>query len=99
MYRFYDPKQGRILINNQDIKNVSLESLQKSIGIVPQDTVLFNDTILYNIHYGNFSANIDQVYDACRVSDLHETIMKFPVIIYVFIVFYFIIKNILYISK
>ena len=52
LYRFYDPISGRILINNQDIKHVDIESLQKVIGIVPQDTVLFNDSILYNIHYG-----------------------------------------------
>ena len=79
LYRFYDPIEGRILINNQDIRNVSVQSVQKAIGIVPQDTVLFNDTILYNIHYGNFGASLDEVYEACRVSDLHETIMRFPV--------------------
>lgn len=54
LYRFYDPIEGRILINGQDIKNVDLDSLQRCIGVVPQDTVLFNDTILYNIHYGKF---------------------------------------------
>ena len=54
LYRFYDPIEGRVLVNNQDIKNVDLDSLQRCIGIVPQDTVLFNDTILYNIHYGKF---------------------------------------------
>ncbi len=53
LYRFYDPVEGRVLINGQDIKNVNLDSLQRAIGIVPQDTVLFNDTILHNIHYGN----------------------------------------------
>ena len=61
LYRFYDPIEGRILINNQDIKDVSLDSLRNVMGIVPQDTVLFNDSILYNIHYGNFNATIDQV--------------------------------------
>jgi len=53
LYRFYDPIEGRVLINGQDIKHVNLDSLQRTIGIVPQDTVLFNDSILYNIHYGN----------------------------------------------
>jgi ATP-binding cassette, subfamily B (MDR/TAP), member 7 len=57
---------------------VSLNSLQRSIGIVPQDTVLFNDTILYNVHYGNFSASLEEVYNACRVSDLEATILRFP---------------------
>jgi ATP-binding cassette subfamily B (MDR/TAP) protein 7 len=78
LYRFYDPTDGRILINNQDIKNVSLESLRKSIGIVPQDTILFNDTILYNIHYGNFQSSIEEVHNIAKVSDLHDTIMRMP---------------------
>jgi ATP-binding cassette subfamily B (MDR/TAP) protein 7 len=78
LYRFYDPIEGRILINNQDIKDVSLDSLRNVMGIVPQDTVLFNDTILYNIHYGNFNATIDQVTQVAKISDLHETIMRMP---------------------
>lgn len=78
LYRFYDPIEGRILINNQDIKDVSLDSLRNTMGIVPQDTVLFNDTILYNIHYGNFNATIDQVTQVAQISDLHETIMRMP---------------------
>lgn len=52
LYRFYDPISGRILINNQDIRHVDIQSLQRTIGVVPQDTVLFNDSILYNINYG-----------------------------------------------
>jgi len=78
LYRFYDPIEGRVLVNNQDIKNVDLDSLQRCIGIVPQDTVLFNDTILYNIHYGDLKAPIEQVYEVAKLSDLHDTIMKFP---------------------
>jgi len=78
LYRFYDPIEGRILINNQDIKDVSLDSLRNVMGIVPQDTVLFNDTILYNIHYGNFNATIDQVTHVAKISDLHETITRMP---------------------
>ena len=78
LYRFYDPIEGKILINGQDIREVSLESLRKHIGIVPQDTVLFNDTILYNIHYGNFRASLEEVNEVCRISDLHDTILKFP---------------------
>ncbi len=78
LYRFYDPIEGKILINNQDIREVSLESLRKSIGIVPQDTILFNDTILYNIHYGNFLSNIEEVHNVAKVSDLHDTIMRMP---------------------
>ncbi len=78
LYRFYDPVEGRILINNNDIRDVSLNSLRKNIGIVPQDTVLFNDTILYNIHYGNFASSLDKVYDVTKLSDLHDTIMRMP---------------------
>lgn len=78
LYRFYDPIEGKILINNQDIKQVNVESLQKVIGIVPQDTVLFNDSILYNIHYGDFKKSIDEVYNVAKLSDLHDTIMSFP---------------------
>ena len=78
LYRFYDPIEGKILINNQDIKDVSLESLRKSIGIVPQDTILFNDTILYNIHYGNFQSSVEEVHNVAKISDLHDTIMRMP---------------------
>lgn len=78
LYRFYDPIEGRILINNQDIKDVSLNSLRQSIGIVPQDTVLFNESILYNIHYGNMKASEEDVYNVAKMSDLHNTIMKMP---------------------
>jgi ATP-binding cassette subfamily B (MDR/TAP) protein 7 len=78
LYRFYDPIEGKVLINNQDIRNVSLESLRRAIGVVPQDTTLFNDTILYNIHYGNFKSSLDQVYEVAKVSDLHDTIIRMP---------------------
>nr|QNH67873.1 ATP-binding cassette transporter subfamily B member 7 [Brachionus rotundiformis] len=78
LYRFYDPLEGRILINNQDIRNYSLDSLREKIGIVPQDTVLFNDTILYNIHYGNMKASVEDVYNVAKMCDLHNTINKMP---------------------
>nr|APD26513.1 ATP-binding cassette transporter subfamily B member 7 protein [Brachionus koreanus] len=78
LYRFYDPIDGRILINDQDIRDVSLNSLREKIGIVPQDTVLFNDTILYNIHYGNMKANIEDVYEVAKMCDLHNMINRMP---------------------
>nr|QNH67934.1 ATP-binding cassette transporter subfamily B member 7 X1 [Brachionus plicatilis] len=78
LYRFYDPLEGRVLINGQDIRNVSLDSLRQKIGIVPQDTVLFNDTILYNIHYGNMKTNVEDVYKVAEMCDLHNTIEKMP---------------------
>ena len=78
LYRFYDPVDGRILINNQDIRDVSLDSLRKAIGVVPQDTVLFHDSIMYNLQYGNFKATQDEIYEAAKKSDIHNAIMKMP---------------------
>ncbi|KAL0389169.1 UNVERIFIED_CONTAM: ABC transporter B family member 25 [Sesamum calycinum] len=67
-----------IKIDGQDVRTVTLESLRKSIGVVPQDTVLFNDTIFHNIHYGCLSATEEEVYDAARRAAIHDTIMNFP---------------------
>lgn len=67
-----------IRIDGQDICEVTLESLRKSIGVVPQDTVLFNDTIFHNIRYGRLSATEEEVYDAARRAAIHDTIMNFP---------------------
>ncbi|XP_051134536.1 ABC transporter B family member 25, mitochondrial [Andrographis paniculata] len=78
LFRFFDTHSGHIKIDGQDIRTVTLESLRKSIGVVPQDTVLFNDTIFHNIHYGCLSATKDEVYDAARRAAIHDTIMNFP---------------------
>lgn len=78
LFRFYDVMSGAILIDGQNIKLVQQESLRKSIGVVPQDTVLFNNTIYYNIEYGKIGAGADEVYEAARNSDIHERILSFP---------------------
>ncbi|MED6204420.1 ABC transporter B member 25 [Stylosanthes scabra] len=78
IFRFFDPHTGKIRIDGQDIQQVTLESLRKLIGVVPQDTVLFNDTIFHNIHYGRLSATEEEVYDAARQAAIHDTIMNFP---------------------
>ncbi|KAE8039449.1 hypothetical protein FH972_011859 [Carpinus fangiana] len=78
LFRFFDAHSGSIRIDGQDIGELTLESLRKSIGVVPQDTVLFNDTIFHNIHYGRLSAMKEEVYDAARRAAIHDTIMKFP---------------------
>lgn len=78
LFRFYDAHSGDIKIDGQNIRKVTLESLRKTIGVVPQDTVLFNDTIFHNIHYGRLSATSEEVYDAARRAAIHDTIMKFP---------------------
>ncbi|KAL8146784.1 ABC transporter B family member 25, mitochondrial-like [Apium graveolens] len=78
LFRFFNTHSGTIKIDGQDIQEVTLESLRKSIGVVPQDTVLFNDTIFHNIHYGRLTATHEEVYDAARSAAIHETIMNFP---------------------
>lgn len=78
LYRFYDLERGQILIDGQDISQVTQESLRHAIGIVPQDTVLFNDTIFYNIQYGNLEASADEVKEAARMAALDQFIEGLP---------------------
>ncbi|KAM3173640.1 hypothetical protein ACTXT7_012128 [Hymenolepis weldensis] len=76
--RFYDPDAGSIFIGGQNIQNVDLVSLRQAMAIVPQDTVLFHNTIFYNLKYGNLSATDDEVYDAARLADLEQAIERMP---------------------
>ncbi|KAF2703179.1 iron-sulfur clusters transporter atm1, mitochondrial precursor [Pleomassaria siparia CBS 279.74] len=78
LFRFYDVQEGRILIDGQDIRDVSLESLRKAIGVVPQDTPLFNNTIEHNIKYGNMEASPEEVIEAAKRAHIHDTIGQFP---------------------
>ncbi|WWC65897.1 iron-sulfur clusters transporter ATM1, mitochondrial [Kwoniella dejecticola CBS 10117] len=78
LFRFYDSQSGRILIDGQDIKDVTLESLRKSIGVVPQDTPLFHADILHNIRYGNLEATDEQVIEAAKKAHVEETIQRLP---------------------
>ena len=78
LFRFYDVHSGRITIDGQDIRDVSLESLRKSIGVVPQDTPLFNDTIEHNIRYGNVEADTTAVVAAAKRAQIHELVQKLP---------------------
>jgi ATP-binding cassette subfamily B protein len=78
LFRFYDVSGGRILVNGQDIRSVTQESLRAAIGIVPQDTVLFNDTIYYNIAYGRIDAVRDDVIAAARAAHIHDFIASLP---------------------
>jgi ATP-binding cassette, subfamily B, heavy metal transporter len=78
LFRFYDPKKGNIYINDKNINTISQESLRKVIGVVPQDTVLFNDTIYYNIAYGNTEATKEEVIDAAKNADIHNFISILP---------------------
>lgn len=78
LYRFYDVEDGSILIDGQDIRDVTQDSLRKSIGVVPQDLVLFNDTILYNIMYGNTGSTLEDVERVARLANIHDAILKMP---------------------
>ncbi|KAL2889830.1 Iron-sulfur clusters transporter ATM1, mitochondrial [Ceratocystis lukuohia] len=78
LFRFYDVDAGRITIDGQDVRDLRLESLRRSIGVVPQDTPLFNETIETNIRYGNMAATPDQVIAAARRAQIHDIINSFP---------------------
>ena len=78
LFRFYDVSAGRILIDGQDIREVSQQSLREAIGIVPQDTVLFNDSIGYNIAYGRCEARQDEIEQAARMANIHDFITSLP---------------------
>ena len=78
LFRFYDVSTGQITIDGQDIRNVAQASLRKSIGVVPQDTVLFNDTLYYNIQYGQPDADDDAIKQAAKLAHLEEFIAQLP---------------------
>lgn len=78
LYRFYDVQGGSIRIAGQDIRNVTQTSVRQSIGIVPQDTVLFNDTVEYNIAYGKPGSSASQVHEAARAARIHDFITSTP---------------------
>ena len=78
LYRFYDLDSGAIRIDGQDIREITQASLRQSIGIVPQDTVLFNDSIAYNIEYGRVGASKKEVEEAARLSKIHDFISSLP---------------------
>src|ERR1019366_5160277 len=78
LFRFYEVQQGRILINGQDIREVTQSSLRAAIGIVPQDTVLFNDTIYYNIAYGRPEATREEIIAAAQSAHIHDFIESLP---------------------
>ena len=78
LYRFYDVSGGRLCINGTDLRTLKQTSLRGAIGIVPQDTVLFNDTILYNIQYGRPDATPEEVIEAARAAHIHDFIESLP---------------------
>ena len=76
--RFYDPNKGSVRIDGTDIKEVDLKSLRNQIGIVTQETILFNDSIASNISYGSVSSNMDKIIEAAKTANAHDFIMKMP---------------------
>ena len=78
LFRFYDVTDGRIAIDGQDIREVTQDSLRAAIGIVPQDTVLFNESLYYNLVYARPDATSEAVYEAARVAQIHDFIMGLP---------------------
>jgi len=78
LFRFYDVSEGRILIDGQDIRSVKQNSLRAAIGIVPQDTVLFNDTIRYNVAYGRPGATPDEIEHAAKLAKIHDFVQTLP---------------------
>jgi ATP-binding cassette subfamily B protein len=78
LYRFYEPSSGRILIDGQNIADVTQASLRAAIGMVPQDTVLFNDTIGYNIHYGRWDATPEEIEEAARLAQIDGFVRSLP---------------------
>ncbi|XP_006775478.1 PREDICTED: ATP-binding cassette sub-family B member 7, mitochondrial [Myotis davidii] len=78
LFRFYEPQKGNIYLAGQNIQDVSLESLRRAVGVVPQDAVLFHNTIYYNLLYGNIRASPEDVYAVAKLAGLHDAILRMP---------------------
>ncbi|CAB3242824.1 unnamed protein product [Arctia plantaginis] len=78
LFRFFEPQSGNITIAGQNIKDVDLASLRQAIAIVPQDCVLFHDTIFHNLHYGDLTQPDEKVYNASKMAELHESVKTWP---------------------
>ncbi len=78
LFRFYDVQGGRVLIDGQDVRQVTQQSLRASVGIVPQDTVLFNDSIRYNIRYGRVDASDEEIEAAAKLAQIHDFVTTLP---------------------
>lgn len=78
LFRFYNLNGGSMQIDGHDANDITIDSLRRHIGVVPQDTVLFNETLMYNLRYANPSATNEHVFEACRAASIHEKILNFP---------------------
>lgn len=77
LFRFYDIQAGSVKIDNQDVRDVTLQSLRQVMGVVPQDPVLFNDTVINNVRYSKQDASKDEIIEACKSAAVHEKILSF----------------------
>ncbi|CAK9832303.1 Iron-sulfur clusters transporter ABCB7, mitochondrial [Anthophora retusa] len=78
LYRFFEPQSGAVYISGHNIQDIDLDTLRKSIAIVPQDTVLFHESIFYNLHYGNLCKSKEDVFEAAKMANIHDSILKWP---------------------
>lgn len=78
LFRFYQAESGSIEIDGHDVDDIRIDSLRKHIGVVPQDTVLFNETLMYNLKYSNWGASEAEIFEACRAASIHDKILSFP---------------------
>jgi ABC-type transport system involved in Fe-S cluster assembly fused permease/ATPase subunit len=78
VYRFYNARSGSIQVDGHDVEDLTIDSVRRHIGVVPQDTVLFNETLMYNLKYANPEATDEEVYEACRAASIHDKILTFP---------------------
>jgi ABC-type transport system involved in Fe-S cluster assembly fused permease/ATPase subunit len=78
MFRYYNCHEGSIEVDGKDVKDLTIDSVRRFIGVVPQDTILFNETLMYNLKYANPSATDADVFEACRAAAIHDRIMSFP---------------------
>ena len=78
MFRYYDCDEGSVELDGQNVKDLTIDSIRAHIGVVPQDTTLFNETIMYNLRYAKPDATDEEIYAACKAASVHERIMQFP---------------------
>jgi ABC-type transport system involved in Fe-S cluster assembly fused permease/ATPase subunit len=78
MFRYYDCDEGSIELDGKNVKDLTIGSIRRHIGVVPQDTTLFNESLMYNLKYANQDATDEEVYEACRAASIHDRIMSFP---------------------
>ncbi|KIX08204.1 uncharacterized protein Z518_02860 [Rhinocladiella mackenziei CBS 650.93] len=78
IFRYYNPESGQIKVDGKDVQDITIDSLRKFIGVVPQDCNMFNESIMYNLQYANQDASREDIYNACKAASIHDRIMEFP---------------------